>query len=133
MVVADSLALFSDPPCDSVHHHGRVSLGRWTTSVDRQALESVPRAEHLGFISHSTASGEGHRHQEPAGQWDQVPTHWVKEVRGLLDRVQLVHVDLGECYLDEYYRMVSAYLDHIRDAALARIIERYRTDLAEGA
>lgn len=133
MVVIDHLALPGDAPCDSVHHTGRVSLGRWSSAVDRQALESLPGSRGVGVVQAVATGSEGHRHQVPCGCWRDVPPHGVQAVCGLPDRMLMVYVDLGQCGADEYHRLVTEHLTRVYDAAVARIVEHYRLDLAEGA
>lgn len=133
MVVVDHLASAGDAPCDSVHHHGRVSLGRWASPVGRQALESLSRSGHLGLVQGGTAGGQGDRHQVAPGWRYKVAPHGVEAIGGLPDRMLMVHVDLGERWTDEYRRLATEHLTRLHDAALARILEHYWTDLAEGA
>lgn len=133
MVVVGHLARADDAPCDSVHHHGRVPLGRGAASMGRQALEPLPRSGHLGLLQGSAAGCQGDRHQVAPGWRYKVAPNWVEAVDRLPDRMLMVHVDLGERWTDEYRSMATEHLTRLYDAALARIVEHYRLDLAEGA
>lgn len=133
MVVVGHLAGDVDAPCDTVHHHRRVSLGRWASPVGRQALEPLPRCGRLGFIQDSTSGCEGHRHQITPGWRYKVAPHWVEAIDRLPYRMHMVHFDLGQCGADEYHRLAAEHLTRIYDATLARIVEHYRLDLAKGA